>query len=358
MNIGFRLPQCLLEIAGASACGQMAACVHHGNTVDMFYCKQAMRIALVVFGIAFGMAQSSYAEYPTADATIRESLANVQQRYRSRLDYHGWTELYYGETRGICNLQLNMPGVAAPLAILYFRSNDTIQFPQIMPKGLAQQLIADRMLIDMYQKSLTGSSVNVQGNSHPLPQESKSDQAVRFNKFLAENKHLGMAEAVSAYSVRTGLSKNTIRNLIAYGKDPSKLSFDAREQWKKGSDYKEQERKARYEKAANEVSLADATKHLRDDGDAKAFMRLRNRVQRGEALDGIDQKTYDKYVEQIGRKVEIAKRTAYKPLNEPYKPTKEEQAAIDECDRESARLVREQKKWYEEQKKANSRKRR
>ena len=328
-------------------------CIHVPTT-------RIARVIAVIICITLGMFQSTSAEYPTAEATIRESLSNLQQRYRGRLDYHGWTELYYGETRGICNLQLNMPGVAAPLAILYFRSDDTIQYPQIMPKGLAQQLIADRMLIDMYQKSLTASSADTNKKSGQSSQESKSKQAAEFNKFLAENKHLGMAEAVSTYSIRTGLSKNTIRNLIAYGKEPSELSLDAREQWMKGSDYKvkarEQERKAQYEKAAKEVSLTDAAKYLGDEGDAKVFIRLRNRIQDGETLDEIDQKTYDKYIDQIGRKAGSAKRTTYKPLHsdEGYKPSKEEL----ECDRESARLVREQKKWYEEQKKANSRRRR
>ena len=206
-------------------------CIHVPTT-------RIARVIAVIICITLGMFQSTSAEYPTAEATIRESLSNLQQRYRSRLDYHGWTELYYGETRGICNLQLNMPGVAAPLAILYFRSDDTIQYPQIMPKGLAQQLIADRMLIDMYQKSLSASKASDNG-----------------------------------YSRKTSRGANS----------------------------------------------AQTENHAR----------------------------------MVRRK-----RSAYKSLNEPYKPTKEEQADIDECDRESARLVREQKKWYEEQKKANSRRRR
>ncbi len=106
----------------------------------------------------YALAQDISAEMHTkAETMIRESLSRVQNRYRERLNYYGWTELYYGETRGICNLQLDMPGRAAPLAILYVRADNSIQYPQIMPKGLAEQLIGDRILIDVYRKSLNGS---------------------------------------------------------------------------------------------------------------------------------------------------------------------------------------------------------
>lgn len=143
------------------------------NCIRVLTTRIAGAIAVSVC-VALGMIQSSSAEYPTAEETIRGALVNVRQRYRNRLDYYGWTELYYGETRGVCNLQLNMPGVAAPLAILYFRSDDTIQYPQIMPKGLAQQLIADRMLIDMYQKSLNASKASDNGYSRRTSQGTDS----------------------------------------------------------------------------------------------------------------------------------------------------------------------------------------
>ena len=126
------------------------------NCSHVLSARIARTLAMIAC-IAASMTQHSSAVSPTAETMIREALSNVQQRYRRNLDYHGWTELYYGETRGICNLQLNMPERAAPLGILYFRSSDTIQFPQIMPKGLAQQLIADRMLIDMYEKAISAN---------------------------------------------------------------------------------------------------------------------------------------------------------------------------------------------------------
>ena len=117
----------------------------------------------VLVSVSFSVGQYALAQdvsvemHTKAETMIRESLSRVQNRYRERLSYYGWTELYYGETRGICNLQLDMPGRAASLAILYVRADNTIQYPQIMPKGLAEQLIGDRMLIEAYRKSLNGS---------------------------------------------------------------------------------------------------------------------------------------------------------------------------------------------------------
>ena len=89
-----------------------------------------------------------------ASEAIRGALDNVRHRYNQALDYYGLSELYYGETRGICALKLDKPGRAEPLSILYVKSDNTIEYSQVLPKGLAQQLINDRMLIDSYQRVL------------------------------------------------------------------------------------------------------------------------------------------------------------------------------------------------------------
>ena len=49
------------------------------------------------------------------------------------------------------------------------------------------------------------------------------------------------------------------------------------------------------------------------------------------------------------------KSSEYKPLNAPYKPTKAEQRDIDDADRESARLLKEQKRYYEKQRRNSKR---
>ena len=49
------------------------------------------------------------------------------------------------------------------------------------------------------------------------------------------------------------------------------------------------------------------------------------------------------------------KSNEYKPLNAPYKPTKAEQRDIDDADRESARLLKEQKRYYEKRRRNSKR---
>ena len=60
-------------------------------------------------------------------------------------------------------------------------------------------------------------------------------------------------------------------------------------------------------------------------------------------------KAKDEYKENAPAQTRTRKTVEYVPLNEPYKPTKAEQRDIDDADRESARLLKEQKKYYEEQ---------
>ena len=101
-----------------------------------------------------GTGSGEGASSPSASETLRGALDNVRHRYNQTLDYYGLTELYYGETGGVCALKLDKPGRTEPLSILYVRSDNTIEYSQVIPKGLAQQLINDRMLIDSYKKVL------------------------------------------------------------------------------------------------------------------------------------------------------------------------------------------------------------
>ena len=275
-------------------------------------CTAAGKIAIVI--VMIGIIQCFSAQYPTAEATIRESLSDVQQRYRSRLDYHGWTELYYGETRGICDLELNMPEVTAPLSILYFRSSDTIQYPQIMPKGLAQQLIADRMLIDMYQKSLNASKTDVHDNTQQLSQESKAEQAAGLDKFLNENKHLGMALAVVRYSRESGLSKDTIQNLLGYRKRPEEMSVERRTEWMKGSEYRHQKEKTEKEKIVRSLKRSQIYDYL-GESEGEDFIALHQRVMKGETLTEKEQIAHDESYEKVARMAGRGKQTAYQPLH-------------------------------------------
>ena len=183
-------------------------------------------------------------------------------------------------------------------------------------------------------------------------QKFKSEQAAGFEKFRRENQHLGLAEAISTYSYQTDISKDALRNLVGYGKTDEELTEEEKKEKQKGSKYRAEEkkkeaeerraaRKAERETAAKNVTEEEAAQYLGDEGDAAAYIRLRNRVEGGATLDEKEQNAYDKFTDIVGRKAGRARRAKeYTPLNAPYKPTKEEQADIDAADKESARLVR------------------
>lgn len=193
------------------------------------------------------------------------------------------------------------------------------------------------------------------GMTRSESQKMTHEQVADFDKFLDENKDVGMAQLIARFSNQTGLSKDVIRNNLIHGGKFEDMTEEAKKEYMKGSAYKSEQktkkseerlaaRKAQRSEAAKGVSEAEATKYLGDEGDAKEFISLRERVQKGETLSEAEQTAYDNYTDQVGRKANRAKKTkAYKPLNQPYKPTKAEQADIDAADRESARLVKEQK---------------
>lgn len=66
-------------------------------------------------------------------------------------------------------------------------------------------------------------------------------------------------------------------------------------------------------------------------------------------------KAKDEYKGNAPGQTRTRKTIKYVPLNKPYKPTKTEQTDIDDADRESARLRKEQKKYYEERRKNSPR---
>jgi len=183
-------------------------------------------------------------------------------------------------------------------------------------------------------------------------QKFKSEQAAGFEKFRRENQHLGLAEAISTYSYQTDISKDALRNIVGYGKTDDELTEEEKKEKHKGSQYRAEEkkkegekrraaRKAEREAAAKGVTEEEAAQYLGDEGDAAAYIRLRNRVEGGATLDEKEQKAYDKFTDIVGRKAGRAKRTAYKPLHEldPYKPDAEAQAVF----ATSVELVKKQK---------------
>lgn len=87
----------------------------------------------------------------SADEAIAGALANVKSRYRAKLDHYGLTESYFDETSGICDLMLLDVPTWTKYQIVYYRATDEISWPRIMPKGVAKDLMQDRLLIQKYE---------------------------------------------------------------------------------------------------------------------------------------------------------------------------------------------------------------
>ena len=110
--------------------------------------------------------------YPqSADEAIAGALANVKSRYRARLDRLGLTESCFDETSGICDLMLLDVPTWTKYQIVYYRTTDEISWPRMMPKGVAKDLMQDRLLIQKYElvlgKGKTKATDNVDSAEKP-----------------------------------------------------------------------------------------------------------------------------------------------------------------------------------------------
>ena len=108
------------------------------------------------------LSYSVSSSYHTSDSryrdehTMKVALANVRNQYRSNLDCYGLTESYYDETSGICDLMLLDVGRWEKYQIVFYKATGLLEWPQSMPKSVAEQFIYDRMLIDTYEKATSG----------------------------------------------------------------------------------------------------------------------------------------------------------------------------------------------------------
>lgn len=292
--------------------------------------KIVLAFALTTF---VGIQQTALAETgviaskPSAGETLRGALNNVRHRYNQALDYYGLTELYYGETRGVCALKLDKPGRAEPLSILYVRSDNTIEYSQVIPKGLAQQLINDRMLIDSYQRVLRAD----EARKNRLTPE----QARQWHEFRKENPNLNLAYAISKFSMQNDVSKNKLRNFIGEEKDFKDMTDEERAEYMKGDMYKaikeqelrekqmqreelerekqEAERQVRNERIERrkmenrmkwtKIAIAASSDDIRavmpDKGDADYFLELKWKKKQGIKLDEKEQESWNKFVDRL-----------------------------------------------------------
>ena len=267
-----------------------------------------------------GIGSGEGASSPSASEALRGALDNVRHRYDQILDYYGLTELCYVGRRDVCSLDLDMPGRAAPLHILYDRADKSIQYPQVMTKGVAQQLIGDRMLIDSYQKVLRADEINSTTTTR-VEREYQKDfdpkQIEEFQEYYDEARRKGESSAtiVEGFKNKTGLKRREVRNLFARTVGLSNLSEEEREEVMKSPDVQNmtamqnmEKRKAEYKKAgaerAKSITREEAVEAFGGRTYmAEAFWGLKERRAKGEELNKHEQAAYDKYTETIGRYV-------------------------------------------------------
>ena len=221
---------------------------------------------------------------PSASEAVRGALDNARHRYNQTLDNYGLTELYYGETsQGVCALKLDMPGRVEPLSILYERAYNTIQYSQEIPKGLAQQLINDRMLIDSYQRVLRADEAN---KNRLTPEQAREGR-----EFRKSNPELGLAHAMI---------------------DARKK--DREQKWKDRAD------------SASEEEIRSALRGPCAEEDAKMFMELRQRSKmagRGLTEYGLNEnekKDYEAMRKRIGRSLTTPSHRRGSQSKKPSKP--------------------------------------
>lgn len=128
---------------------------------------------------AFG-AGSAYPR--SADEAIAGALANVKSRYRAKLDHYGLTESYFDETSGICDLMLLDVPTWTKYQIVYYRATDEISWPRMMPKGVAKDLMQDRLLIQKYELVLGKGKKKAKDNVDSSENPSTPQRSVRRKK--------------------------------------------------------------------------------------------------------------------------------------------------------------------------------
>ena len=125
------------------------------TAMKLLTCKHGLLMIAVMVVVALLLPVDAFAETerdpPSAETAIAGALANVKSRYRAKLDHYGLSESYFDETSGICDLMLLDVQSWTKYQIVYYRATDEISWPRMMPKGVAKDLMQDRLLIQKYE---------------------------------------------------------------------------------------------------------------------------------------------------------------------------------------------------------------
>lgn len=121
--------------------------------------------------------------YPqNAEEVITGALANLKSRYRAKLDHYGLTESYFDEASGICDLMLLDVQSWTKYQIVYYRATDEISWPRMMPKGVAKDLMQDRLLIQKYELVLGKGKKKAKRDDDSVERPKPSTESARRKK--------------------------------------------------------------------------------------------------------------------------------------------------------------------------------
>lgn len=193
-------------------------------------------------------------------------------------------------------------------------------------------------------------------------QKFNDEKQKQFLDFMNSNKNMDASQALAEFSMQNGMSLEEGREFLYNNRDvisrtgdrsqglwdelQKSRSFKAEQKREKSRKNKEKKTKG-YKDAIHNASLEEITAAL--GGEEGQAIALKSHIY--EDWDNMPEeakKERDRLIARVGRKLSQKDKKGgkgkYKPLNEPYKPTAAEQADIDAADKESARLVKKQKR--------------
>ena len=197
-------------------------------------------------------------------------------------------------------------------------------------------------------------------------QKFRNEQVEDFRKFIEANPEMDADQLVATFAYNKNITTDEARDFLRnngsdvigaaykHGTD-NKQYYDLWEESRKSKSYKAEQKKEEIDKKAKEkdeeyvksiksASVEELTEAL--GGDSGQAKLLKDKIYYGwdnlsdehrQQLEGLKMRAGHK----LAQKKKKSGKDDYQPLNEPYKPTKEEQADIDASDRESARLMKE-----------------
>ena len=306
----------------------------------------------------YGIRRNSEGQMMDAEGYLVDSNGN-------RIDKGGRHEGDEGYEAARVGAALSEDGIYAYEALMEFRR----AHPEAKQSWLLKRTksMANKYL-DKSEEERQGLALGVmekQGidtSKRTFSQMFNEEKQKKFRDFMNSHENMDASQALAEFSMQNGMSLEEGREFLYNNKDAisgtgdkylglwaelqKSKSFKAEQKRENARKKKEEETKG-YKEAIQNASLEEITAALGgEEGQAKA---LKSQIYEDWGdLPEEAKKERERLINRVGRKLSKKDKNGgngkYKPLNEPYKPTAEEQADIDAADKESARLVKEQQR--------------